>query len=648
MPGPTVGDSDRLVAELDALLGPVESELLFQRLPAAPAEPALAPAGPGPDPAGAEPAPAEEPAVELEAPREPPAPAGPARVLVVEDNADYREVVRFLLAESGYEVLEAKNGSEGLRKAVGQNPSLVVMDFDMPGLNGYELLQELRSRDETRRIPVIMVTGDPRRRQLRQMNLDLANFLDKPVPNERLLAAVHQLVPAPLGLSGPAAEEEAAAKPEGAVPGLTVETAAALATLEAEEAESNLLLEEVRSKEEDEETGLDVLANDSPLVNRVNRILVQAVELGASDIHIEPQETGVQVRVRVNGSLRPLCALPPAINARLAARIKIMSNLVITERRRPQDGQFRAKIRGAKIEFRVSTLPSLHGENIVLRILGGSKIKPEIERLGFNPRDLEAVREAIRTPHGLILVTGPTGSGKTTTLYTMIAAVNRPDLNIMTAEDPVEYELPGIVQVHVKPHIGLTFEGVLRSFLRQDPNVMLVGEIRDLETADIAVKASITGHLVLSTLHTNSAPTTITRLTHMGLAAYLVADSVKLIMAQRLVKTLCPQCKVQEPVPDDFRRLLTPEEAAGLESVWRSPGCPACGKTGTAGRKPVFEVMPVRSPEMRQIILNARTADVIGEQAVREGMTPLRAAAFACVRAGETAPSEALRVMLAG
>ncbi|MBI5202025.1 MAG: Flp pilus assembly complex ATPase component TadA, partial [Elusimicrobia bacterium] len=241
-----------------------------------------------------------------------------------------------------------------------------------------------------------------------------------------------------------------------------------------------------------------------------------------------------------------------------------------------------------------------------------------------------------------------TGSGKTTTLYTMIAVVNRPDINIMTAEDPVEYELPGIVQVHVKPQFGLTFEGVLRSFLRQDPNVMLVGEIRDLETADIAVKASITGHLVLSTLHTNSAPTTITRLTHMGLASYLIEDSVKLIMAQRLVKTICPKCKVEEDASDEFRRLLTPEESERVGRVWRGAGCAACGKTGSAGRKPVFEVMTIRSPEMRQLILNSRTADAIAEQAIREGMTPLRAAALECVLAGESAPNEALRVMLAG
>ena len=402
-----------------------------------------------------------------------------------------------------------------------------------------------------------------------------------------------------------------------------------------------------QEEEVPEEAGLEVLANDHPLVAKVNKILIKAVEMGASDIHIEPEERQITVRIRVNGSLQKLCTLPAALSSRLSARIKIMSSLVITERRLPQDGQFRAKIKGKKVEFRVSVLPGIHGEKVVMRVLGGSKISGTLTDLGLSVRDKDVIQRALQTPHGLILVTGPTGSGKTTTLYTMIGMVNAPDVNVMTAEDPVEYEVQGITQVHVKSAIGLTFEAVLRSFLRQDPDVMLIGEIRDLETAQIAVKASITGHLVFSTLHTNSAPASIMRLTHMGVAPFLVAASVKLIIAQRLVKTLCQSCKLPVPLSDDDKKILTETELAGIQESYRSVGCRLCSQTGYKGRMPIFEVMPIKTPEMRQRILGAGHADAISEQAVQEGMTTLRQAALNAVAEGKTSLAEAMKIIMA-
>ncbi|MDE2489990.1 MAG: type II/IV secretion system protein, partial [Elusimicrobia bacterium] len=352
------------------------------------------------------------------------------------------------------------------------------------------------------------------------------------------------------------------------------------------------------------------------------------------------------VRVRVDGTLRLLCRLPIALQAQVAARVKIMSNLTITERRRPQDGQVRAVIKGKKIEFRVSTIPSIYGEKVVLRILGGAKLKETLEELKFSERDLQVVRKSLETPHGLLLVTGPTGSGKSTTLYTMLRQLNKPDVNIMTAEDPVEYELAGITQVQIRAHIGVTFESVLRSFLRQDPDIMLVGEIRDVETAEIAVKAAITGHLVLSTLHTNSAPATVMRLTHMGLAPYLVADSVKLIIAQRLVRRVCRRCRAPSPPSEEMLRLIGADAKDRLAGAVAGKGCQSCARSGYSGRMPIFEAMEVRSPEMRTLILENASVDRIAKQAAAEGMKSLREAALDAVAAGETTVDEALDIIL--
>jgi len=661
-------EADRLLAELDALIGsppPVDSGAAAPE--ASPAEPPLeTSAAPLAEPEARPPAEPEAGAAEATAataPAEAPAEArrGP-RLLIVDDDKDYRRVLRYLFSNNGYSVIEASNGADGLKAAHAQPPDLALLDFEMPGMNGYELLQALRSTDETRRLPVIFLTGAAKRRHLRELGLDVARFLDKPIANADLLAAVAKIIaPSPVPADGaaelPATERAAAAAPAGAA-----ETAAASVEpeappaeeteeplFEAAELESNgddLLIEEQKKEHDEDLSGLDVLANDSPLVARINKILVQAVEMGASDVHIEPQEKVILVRVRVDGTLRLLCRLPIALQAQVAARIKIMSNLTITERRRPQDGQVRAVIKGKKIEFRVSTIPSLFGEKVVLRILGGAKLKETLEELQFSPRDVEVVRKALQSPHGLLLVTGPTGSGKSTTLYTMIRQLNTPDVNIMTAEDPVEYELAGITQVPIRSAIGVTFEAVLRSFLRQDPDIMLVGEIRDLETAEIAVKAAITGHIVLSTLHTNSAPATIGRLTHMGLAPYLVADSVKLIVAQRLVRKICGKCRAPAPANEEMLRLIGEGEKEKLAKAQAGRGCPHCARSGYAGRMPLFEVMEIRSPEMRNLILTGAGADQLGKQAAAEGMRSLREAALDAVAAGETTVDEALNILL--
>ena len=660
-------DPDRLLAELDALIGPMPAEA---RLP--PPEPPR-PSSPSRTPhSTAKAPPAQTPpiltgaAVTNEAAAEPrrappsdgadnmesafPRPRT-RRILIVEDNDDYRKVLRYLFSTHGYAVSEASNGADGLKAAREKLPDLALLDFEMPLMNGYELLTELRTRDETRKLPVVFLTGAANRRHLRELGLDVARFLEKPISNAELLQVVADLLGAPnlpaevaggsdVETAGaPAAPETAPAEPEEPVLEPTFDSGG-------ESSGDDLLIEETKKEREEDIAGLDVLANDSPLVNRINKILVQAVEMGASDVHIEPQEKAILVRVRVDGLLQLLCRLPIALQTQVAARIKIMSNLIITERRRPQDGQVRAVIKGKKVEFRVSTIPSLYGEKVVLRILGGVKLKEKLEELELGPRDLEVLAKALQSPHGLLLVTGPTGSGKSTTLYTMVRQLNQPDVNIMTAEDPVEYELAGITQVPIRAHIGVTFEAVLRSFLRQDPDKILVGEIRDLETAEIAVKAAITGHLVLSTLHTNSAPAAVMRLTHMGLAPYLVADSLKLVVAQRLVRRICKKCRTPSPPSEEASRRVGAERREKLAKACVGRGCDACHRSGYKGRMPIFEVMNVSTPDLRGLILASASLDKLTKQAEAEGMRSLRDAALDAVAEGETTVEEALNIIL--
>jgi type IV pilus assembly protein PilB len=384
---------------------------------------------------------------------------------------------------------------------------------------------------------------------------------------------------------------------------------------------------------------------EAPIVKLVNGIFVNAIKAGASDIHIEPYEASLRVRYRVDGVMYTVMSLPTKIKAALTSRVKIMSRLDIAERRLPQDGRIKLKLgKKREIDFRVSTLPTLFGEKTVLRLLDKSNLQVDMTKLGFEKKQLDDFMEAIEKPYGMVLVTGPTGSGKTTTLYSALNHLNKPDTNIMTSEDPVEYNFMGINQVQVREEIGLSFASALRSFLRQDPDIIMVGEIRDFETAEIGVKAALTGHLVLSTLHTNDAPSTISRLLNMGIEPFLVSSSVILIVAQRLARRICQQCKAEEKfsVPALVKVGFTEEEASTLKCQ-RGKGCSACNNSGYKGRIALYEVMPIRD-EIRELILEGASANEIRKTAVRLGTKTLRMSGMTKVKEGITTIEEILRV----
>ena len=388
-------------------------------------------------------------------------------------------------------------------------------------------------------------------------------------------------------------------------------------------------------------------ADAAPIIKMVNAILGLAVDKKASDIHIEPQEKVVRVRFRIDGGLVPQLEVPISMCQPMTARLKIMASLNISERRIPQDGRFRMRLPdGRKLEIRLSTLPSRYGEKVVMRLLGQARISSDLRSLKLHQRDLDSMQAALANPNGLILVTGPTGSGKTSTLYTMISSLNSPDRNIVTAEDPVEYEMPGITQVNVRNEVGFTFEKALRAFLRQDPDVILVGEVRDAETANTALKAAVTGHLVLSTLHTNDAVTTVSRLVDMGVPSYMVAAAVRLVVAQRLVRTLCVHCKETWQPTDSQTRFLTKEEIRRLGTVQSAKGCERCDGIGYKGRTAVMEVLHIRTAPMREAITRGVSPDALQALAVAEGMRPLRRGALDLVERGETSLSEALKILV--
>ncbi len=396
-------------------------------------------------------------------------------------------------------------------------------------------------------------------------------------------------------------------------------------------------------EEEDVEVGkIDV---DAPIIKLVNNVLFNALKSRASDIHIEPSEEMLRVRYRVDGVLHSGLKLPTKIKNAIISRVKIMAHLDISERRLPQDGRIKLKFgKKREIDFRVSTLPTLYGEKVVLRILDKSSLQLDLAKLGFDQKPMEDFLEAIEKPYGMILVTGPTGSGKTTTLYSALSRLNKPGVNIMTAEDPVEYNFFGINQVQMKEEIGLTFAAALRSFLRQDPDIIMVGEIRDFETAEIAVKAALTGHLVLSTVHTNDAPSTITRLVNMGIEPFLVSSSVVLIVAQRLARKICPNCKTEQKISDtSLLKIGVPEDQIGKFTCYHGAGCPNCNNTGYRGRIALYEVMPVKE-EMRELILQGASALDIKREAVRLGMATLRQSGIRKLIEGVTSIDEVLRV----
>jgi type IV pilus assembly protein PilB len=385
--------------------------------------------------------------------------------------------------------------------------------------------------------------------------------------------------------------------------------------------------------------------DDAPIVRFINKVMLDAIKRGASDIHFEPYERSYRIRLRLDGVLKEVANPPVQLAIKMAARLKVMSRLDIAERRVPQDGRIKMKIsKNRAIDFRVSTCPTLFGEKIVMRILDPSSAMLGIDALGYEPFQKKLYMDCLARPHGMILVTGPTGSGKTVSLYTGLNILNTEDTNISTAEDPVEIMLPGINQVNVNPKVGLTFAGSLRAFLRQDPDVIMVGEIRDLETAEIAIKAAQTGHLVLSTLHTNDAPKTLTRLVDMGVKPYAIATSVSLIIAQRLARRLCNNCKVPMKIPAEALKKegFGDEEIANGIQIYQATGCSNC-TDGYKGRCGIYEVMPV-SEEIGRIIMTGGSVLDIKQQAVREGVWGLRQAGINKVRMGITSLDEINRV----
>jgi type IV pilus assembly protein PilB len=392
---------------------------------------------------------------------------------------------------------------------------------------------------------------------------------------------------------------------------------------------------------------LEKAAEEAPIIKLCNLILTDAVKRGASDIHIEPYEKEYRVRFRIDGILQAVMAPPLKLKDPITSRIKIMSKLDISEKRLPQDGRIMIKYlkdgKKKELDFRVSTVPTLFGEKIVLRLLDKENLRLDMTKLGFEAESLQKFERQILKPYGMVLVTGPTGSGKTNTLYSSVSRLNTPETNIMTAEDPVEFQLPGINQVQMKEQIGLNFASALRAFLRQDPNIILVGEIRDFETAEIGVKAALTGHLVLSTLHTNDAPSTISRLMNMGIEPFLVATSVNLICAQRLVRRVCVQCK--EPLQIQAQALVdagyTAEEAAKT-TVHHGKGCSTCNNTGYKGRVGLYEVMEI-TDELRELILVGASALELKKKALEQGMITLRRSGLLKVAAGLTTVEEVLR-----
>ena len=408
---------------------------------------------------------------------------------------------------------------------------------------------------------------------------------------------------------------------------------------------------EIEIETSESELSLDAIsreAEEAPIVRLANFLIMEAVNLGASDIHIEPQEKKLVVRYRVDGVLRIFHELPINIKDALTARFKIMADLDISERRKPQDGRIRVKIGNKKVDLRISTVPVVYGEKVVMRIQDAEKyLNVRLEDLGFEPDDLEKFRKAIWTPWGMILVTGPTGSGKTTTLYAALMERNKPDVNIMTAEDPVEVSIPGLNQVQVNERIGLTFATVLRAFLRQDPDIILIGEIRDTETAEIGIKAALTGHLVFSTLHTNDAPSSITRLVDMGIEPFLVGSSLILVVAQRLVRKLCPKCKLVDDTPKEaLVRLGVLKSLDENITIYKAnpKGCDECNGTGYKGRTAVHEILEV-DEEIRRLIVKGATAEEIRDLAKKKGMRTLYEAGILKVRRGITDIAEVERVL---
>lgn len=404
-------------------------------------------------------------------------------------------------------------------------------------------------------------------------------------------------------------------------------------------------MEVIHDEEDVDIQELQQATMDAPVVTLVNAILADAAKRSASDVHVEPYEKLFRVRFRIDGLLQEIMTPPPKLKNALISRLKVMANLDIAERRKTQDGRIKLKRGpGQELDIRVSVLPTLFGEKIVMRLLDKSNLQLDMSKLGFDPRALSLFKEAIYKPYGMILITGPTGSGKSTTLYSALSELNKVDVNISTAEDPVEYNLMGINQVQVKDEIGLTFAACLRSFLRQDPDIIMVGEIRDLETAQIAVKAALTGHLVLSTLHTNDAPSTVDRLLNMGIEPFLLTSSINLVAAQRLVRRICASCRIPVEVsPDVLINIgVDPAEVAAGFPTFSGKGCPNCNQTGYKGRLAIYEIMAMHEV-LKELVLRGASTDELKREAVKLGLSTLRMSAIQKVREGLTTIEETVR-----
>ncbi len=400
---------------------------------------------------------------------------------------------------------------------------------------------------------------------------------------------------------------------------------------------------EIKAHDVEEET---IREDDigADVINFVNRILADAFIRKCSDIHIEPYENDFRVRFRVDGSLQEVSQPPKALQSAIVSRIKILAQLDISEKRKPQDGRIKLSVGGQPIDYRVSCLPTLFGEKVVLRLLDQSNLQLDMTKLGFEPKQIEVFLEGIRQPYGMCLVTGPTGSGKTTTLYSALAELNKIDKNIATAEDPCEFNLMGINQVNVKPDVGLTFASALKAFLRQDPDIIMVGEIRDFEVGEIAIEAALTGHMVLSTLHTNDAPSTVTRLLNMGIEPFLVTGALNVVVAQRLCRRICDNCKEvdTEVTAEEIVSCGVTPKSAETMTVYKGAGCDICGGTGYKGRVAIYEVLEM-SPGLRELVLKHASADEIKRQAIIEGMKTLRMSALSKVAEGATTLTEAVK-----
>jgi type IV pilus assembly protein PilB len=420
-----------------------------------------------------------------------------------------------------------------------------------------------------------------------------------------------------------------------------------LSTLMKDLVDEDQELELAAEEQELDAATLERAAEEAPIIKLVNLILTDSVKRGASDIHVEPYENEMRVRFRVDGVLQTVMSPPLKLRDAITSRMKIMAKLDIAEKRLPQDGRimikYKAEGKKKELDFRVSTVPTLYGEKIVLRLLDKENLRLDMTKLGFEPESLKKFERNILKPYGMVLVTGPTGSGKTNTLYSSVARLNQVDTNIMTAEDPVEFQLQGINQVQMKDQIGLNFAAALRAFLRQDPNIILVGEIRDFETAEIAVKAALTGHLVLSTLHTNDAPSTISRLMNMGIEPFLVATSVNLICAQRLVRRICANCREELEIPEQalIDAGYSPEEAKSTK-IYHGKGCSTCGKRGYKGRTGLYEVMEIND-ELRELILVGASALELKKKAIEQGMITLRRSGLIKSALGQTTLEEVIR-----